>query len=68
MNQCMLSQYDSASGQGYSQLIQTVDGVCSDSDDLKFFLQFPSNFLLMIKGNGTNRSRKPVLSWLRQGK
>ena len=34
-NLCMLSQYDSALGQGYVQLIQTIDEVCSDFDDFE---------------------------------
>ena len=39
-NRCMLSQYDSVSGQGYVQSIQTVDVVCLDFDDFEISCDF----------------------------
>ena len=50
----MLSQYDSASGEGYVQLIQSVDEVYSGFGDF----EISCDFLLLIKGKGQRAKAK----------
>ena len=63
-NRYMLSQYDSAPSQGYLQLIQTVDGVCSGFDDF----EMSYDFLQTLRQRHKSIKKTSVIMASRQGK